>query len=56
MELETPKIGGKDDHLIAKFEFDDLLQQKKRRVSCHRRDSRIGMLIGKSSKCKRLLS
>lgn len=56
MTLETPKIGTNEESIKSKFDFKDLFHQKKRRVSYHRRDSRIGALIGKSSNIKHMES
>lgn len=50
MTLETPKIGGQKDDLKTRFEFDDIIQQKRQRRSTVRRDSRIGKLMRMSSK------
>ena len=49
---ETPKIGQDNSRESKKkYQFDDGSPDRKRRVTAfHRRDSRIGMLIGKSGK------
>ena len=51
-ELETPRIGNEaEPNVKQKFDFEEMFNQRKRRTSAYqRRDSRIGMLIGKSSK------
>ena len=51
-ELETPRIGNETEpNVKQKFDFEEMFNQRKRRTSAYqRRDSRIGMLIGKSSK------
>jgi len=52
---ETPKIGSENnDSIKSRFEFQDVVKQGKRRVSCNRRDSKIGRLIRKSSNLKHL--
>lgn len=56
MTLETPRIGTNEESIKSKFDFKDLYNQKKRRVSYHRRDSRIGALIGKSSNIRHMES
>lgn len=56
-DIETPKIGTEPDKSIKeKYIFEDVASPPKRRVTAyHRRDSRIGMLIGKACKFEEFL-